>query len=79
MDWYKIIWIQVKGRSPDTPWGAFLERQFIFGGNSKARHEHTAAIYSDGHLTYFLIFSILKEDFFAFFIKLITYFCTSPI
>ena len=28
---------------------------------------------------YFLILSIIKNDFFAFFIKLITYFCTSPI
>ena len=28
---------------------------------------------------YFLIFSIIKNDFFAFFIKLIIYLCTSPI
>ena len=27
----------------------------------------------------FFIFSIIKNDFFAFLIKLITYFCTSPI
>ena len=32
-----------------------------------------------GHFLYFWIFSILKNDIFAFFIKLITYFCTSPI
>ena len=32
-----------------------------------------------GHLRYFLIFSIIRKDFLAFFIKLITYFCTSPI
>ena len=31
-----------------------------------------------GHFRYFFIFSI-KNYFFAFFIKLITYFCTSPI
>ena len=31
-----------------------------------------------GHFRYFLIFSIIKNDSFAFFIKLITYFCTSP-
>ena len=31
-----------------------------------------------GHFRYFLIFSIIKNDFFAFFIKLINYFCTSP-
>ena len=30
-------------------------------------------------LEYFLICSIIKNEFFAFFIKLITYFCTSPI
>ena len=32
-----------------------------------------------GHFRYFLIFSIIKNDFIAFFIKLITYFCTSSI
>ena len=32
-----------------------------------------------GHFRYFLIFSIIKNDFFALFIKLITYFCISPI
>ena len=32
-----------------------------------------------GHFRYFLILSILKNDFFAFFIKLITNICTSPI
>ena len=32
-----------------------------------------------GHLRYFFIFTIIKNDFFALFIKLITYFCTSPI
>ena len=32
-----------------------------------------------GHFRYFLAFSLIKNDFFAFFIKLITYFCTSPI
>ena len=32
-----------------------------------------------GHFRYFLIFSIMKNDFVAFFIKLITYFCTSSI
>ena len=32
-----------------------------------------------GHLSYFLIVSIIKNDLFAFFIKLITYFFTSPI
>ena len=32
-----------------------------------------------GHFRYFLILSIIKNDFFAFFIKLITYFCSSPI
>ena len=31
------------------------------------------------HFRYFLIFSVVKIDFIAFFIKLITYFCTSPI
>ena len=29
-----------------------------------------------GHFRYFSIFSIIKNDFFALFIKLITYFCT---
>ena len=33
----------------------------------------------DGHLRYFLIFSIVINDLFAFFITLITYFFTSPI
>ena len=32
-----------------------------------------------GNFLYFLHFSIAKIDFFAFFIMLITYFCTSPI
>ena len=32
-----------------------------------------------GHLRYFIIFSIIKNDLFAFFITIITYFCTSPI
>ena len=32
-----------------------------------------------GHFRYFFIFSIMKNEIFAFFIKLITYFCTSPI
>ena len=32
-----------------------------------------------GHFRYFFIFSIIKKYFFAFFIRLITYFCTSPI
>ena len=32
-----------------------------------------------GHFRYFFNFSIIKDDFFAFFIKLTTYFCTSPI
>ena len=32
-----------------------------------------------GHLRYFFTFSIMKNDFIAFFIKLITNFCTSPI
>ena len=32
-----------------------------------------------GHCRYFLMFSIIKNDFFAFFIRLITCFCTSPI
>ena len=32
-----------------------------------------------GHFRYFLIFSILKNDFFPLFIMLITNFCTSPI
>ena len=32
-----------------------------------------------GHFRYFLAFSLIKNDFFALFIKLITYFCTSPI
>ena len=32
-----------------------------------------------GHFRYFLICSILKNDFIAFFIKLITYFSTNPI
>ena len=32
-----------------------------------------------GHFRYFLIFSIIKNDFFSFFKKSITYFCTSPI
>ena len=32
-----------------------------------------------GHFRYFLIFSIIKNYFFAFFIKQITFFCTSPI
>ena len=32
-----------------------------------------------GHFRYFFIFSLIKNDFFALFIKLITYFCTSPI
>ena len=32
-----------------------------------------------GHFWYFLIFSIIKIDFYVFFIKLITCFCTSPI
>ena len=30
-------------------------------------------------LSVFLNFSIIKNDFIAFFIKLVTYFCTSPI
>ena len=42
--------------------------------NTESRGENRA-----GHFRYFLIFSILKNDFFAFFMKLITYFCTSPI
>ena len=29
-----------------------------------------------GHFRYFFIFSIIKDDFFALFIMLITYFCT---
>ena len=32
-----------------------------------------------GHFRYFFVFSIIKNYFFALFIKLITYFCTSPI
>ena len=32
-----------------------------------------------GHFRYFYIFSIIKNDFLAFFIKIITYFCISPI
>ena len=32
-----------------------------------------------GHFRYFIIFSIIKNDFFASFLKLITNFCTSPI
>ena len=32
-----------------------------------------------GHFRYFFIFSLIKNNFFAFFIKLTTYFCTSPI
>ena len=32
-----------------------------------------------GHFRYFLIFSIIKNYVFAFFVKLITYFCTSVI
>ena len=39
----------------------------------------TVMVSRAGHLRYFFIFSIIKNDFFAFFIKLITYFCTSPI
>ena len=35
--------------------------------------------YRAGHLRNFFIFSIIKNDLFAFFIKSITYFCTSPI
>ena len=31
-----------------------------------------------GHFRYFFIFSIIKNDVFALFMKLITYFCTSP-
>ena len=32
-----------------------------------------------GHFRYFFVFSIIKNDCFALFIKLMTYFCTSPI
>ena len=32
-----------------------------------------------GYFRYFWIFSLIKKDFVAFFIKLIAYFCTSPI
>ena len=32
-----------------------------------------------GHFRYFLTFSTIKKDLYAFFIKLITYFCISPI
>ena len=36
-------------------------------------------VFRAGHFRYFFIFSIIKNDFVALFIKLITYFCTSPI
>ena len=36
-------------------------------------------LYRAGHFRYLWNFSITKNDFFEFFIKLITYFCTSPI
>ena len=39
----------------------------------------TVPICRAGHFRYFLIFSIIKNDFVAFFIKFITYFCTSHI
>ena len=32
-----------------------------------------------GHFWYFLICSMIKNECFAFFIKLITYICTNPI
>ena len=40
---------------------------------------YIVAISRAGHFRYFLTFSIIKKDFIAFFIKLITYFCTIPI
>ena len=36
-------------------------------------------VFRAGHFRYFFIFSIIKKDFFALFVKLITVFCTSPI
>ena len=35
-------------------------------------------LFRAGHFRYFFIFSIIKNFFLAFFIRLITYFCTSP-
>ena len=40
---------------------------------------HCALCSRAGHFRYFFIFLIIKNDFFAFVIKLITNFCTSPI
>ena len=38
-----------------------------------------ASLRRAGHFRYLLTFSIIKNDFIAYFIKLVTYFCTSPI
>ena len=49
------------------------------GGNVAVGQDNLNDSDRAGHLRYFFIFSLIKNDFFALFIKLITYFCTSPI
>ena len=57
-----------------SAWQKFLT---VLGGfsarNYKKKH------FEIWHFRYFWIFSIIKNDFIAFFIKLITYFCINPI
>ena len=47
----------------------------------RERERDSAFMYNcrAGHFRYFSIFLIIKNDFSSFFIKLITFFCTSPI
>ena len=46
--------------------------------DNRSSNNFEVVIRRAGHFRYLKIFSIIKNDFLAFFIKLITYFCTSP-
>ena len=63
-----------KGRDDCQPESVSNAARAQRSGSRKLSDQNSRA----GRFRYFLIFSIIKNDFFAFFIKLITCFCTSP-
>ena len=85
--WKSFLFHQgAKTQIPDTSrvqcWPAKKTKRALWGLRRGQRHgAASAAKLLDrraGHFRYFRIFSITKNDFLHFFIKLITYFCTSP-
>ena len=85
---FQYFWSRLHSKQPQYPPKSLLK----FGKRNlpsamKDRGVHLADLFGSkelpgsraGHFRFFFIFSMIKNDFVAFLIKLITYFCTSPI